>query len=222
MRQTPAWAKVLLIASLIVAVLLPLAMSALSNPMIATFLPLPSGLKPATKISSRYSVQNDLSGYTLTLSDTQFLDYLTAKYKIFGQKAIADRRIYKGFNDIKLRYTVSKVQFVLTGDLENPIYAVMVPNVKPLSFLAKSEYDVTGDTLIVRVSLNMDKITGGVLVPKFALENQFLQMVSFALYYAEGNSYLDVNAQTMGNITMDIQSYLYSGIFPWPFRIVKN
>jgi hypothetical protein len=107
-----------------VAILLPLGLYMMTSPLFMTKLPVVLKYTGHTVLSPQYSAKSEVSGYTMTLTDTRYLDYVTTTFGTFGPQAIVDPRVYHGFPDIKLRYTVSRVRFVLVPKLDNFLMAI--------------------------------------------------------------------------------------------------
>jgi hypothetical protein len=136
---------------------------------------------------------------------------------IFDKQAIVDPRVYLGFKDIKTRYTVSRIRFVLVPKVDS----LMVALSGKKTFLGIGEYRVEGNVLVLPVSLDFAQLTTGPLAAKLALEDTYLRAVGMVLYYAHGITDNKTNAKAFSKMESDIQEYLYSGIFPWPIKIEK-
>lgn len=175
--------------------------------------------KPQKSIeSNRYSVRSDIPGYRIKLVDNAYLDYVTQSLGIFGAHAVTDPRTYRGFPDLTLRHTVSKVQLVLAPKIDPFIVAISGKN----DFLGRGDYRVENDTLIISISLNMDELGSGAKGGQFAIEDAYVQTLGSIWYYAHGISdNMEVNGEALGKITSDIKEYLHSGVLPWPIRIEK-
>jgi hypothetical protein len=208
--------KTLIVIAVIILFLLPLALLFIRNPRVSLFLaPLrQSGINKAIT-AQKYSVMSEVQGYTIKLIDTKYLDYLAESMGIFDKQAIVDPRIYLGFKDIKTRYTVSRIRFVLVPKIDS----LMVALSGKKTFLGIGEYRVEGDTLVLPVSLDFAQLTTGPLAAKLAPENTYIRAVGMVLYYAHGITDNETNAEAFSKMTRDIEEYLYKGIFPWPIRI---
>ena len=53
-------------------------------------------LVQTTPVPERYSVQSDMPGYTIKLTDTRFLDYVADNIGIFKPNAVVDPESYQG------------------------------------------------------------------------------------------------------------------------------
>ena len=224
MHQVPLWLRILVIAGFVMAILLPLVVFVISNPMISTQLPVALRLRGQNVVSPRYSVQSEVPSYTINLENTQYLDYMTTKLKVFDDHAIIDPRYYQGYRDISVHYTISHIRFVLVPTIENPISMVTQQDVTGahISVVGKGDYSVENGTLVVRVMLNTGVLTYNTLIPKFSLEDKFIHTVLDTLYYAHGLSDPLTNAHSLYDIYQNMKDYLYSGIFIWPVQIVAK
>lgn len=202
--------------------MVPIALVVLRNPAIFTQLPPFLRKSKDNTLSPRYSAESSVPGYSLVLVDTTYLTQLTNKFNAFDDNAIVDPRTYRGFSDLKLRHTVSSIRFLLVPDIKNPIYAAAAEKRgdSPRVIWGKAEYAVEGDTLVVRVFLDIPQLNSG-LIPKFALEDKYLQMASQAFLYSTGYTDQRAHAQALVDIE-GMKDYLYKGVFPWPFRIEKR
>jgi hypothetical protein len=208
--------KTLIVIAIIIIFLLPLVLLFISNPKVSLFLaPLrQSGSNKAITVQ-KYSAVSEVTGYTIKLVDTKYLDYLTESMGIFDKQAIVDPRIYLGFKDIKTRYTVSRIRFVLAPKVDS----LMVALSGKKTFLGIGEYRIEGDTLVLPVSLDFVQLTTGPLAAKLALEDTYLRAVGMVLYYAHGITDNETNVKAFTKLKSDIQEYLYAGIFPWSIQI---
>ena len=215
MKNLPAWARGLIIFGIILIIVLPLGLFAFN------YFAIPIRLstilrKPITPVvSARYSVKSDVPGYTIQLADTKYLDYLTANIGIFDNQAIVDPRVYRGFANMKLRYTVTHIQLDLVPSVDWPFVNLSGTD----SFVSKGDYLVDHDTLVVRIYLDISALTKG-LTKQFSLEDTYLRTLGETLSFSHGISPdPQTNGEAWTKIADDIQNYLYTGIFAWPIRI---
>src|SRR5690349_3015175 len=111
--------------------------------------------RDSTKVaqSERYTALSEVPGYSLKLSDTAYLDSLVGKFAIFNNQAIVDPRVYRGFPELPLRYTITNIRFILSPFVESPI--VSISGTAKKDFASRGEYLIEGnDTLVIRISLN--------------------------------------------------------------------
>jgi hypothetical protein len=77
-----------IVAGIIIALLLPFMLLVIRHPAISTRISDMFPFSKKTVVSDRYSVQSEVPGYTLTRSDTMYLDPVTANqgaYSIIRQ-----------------------------------------------------------------------------------------------------------------------------------------
>ena len=214
MRQMPTWERVLIVVGIFVAILLPILVFILNTPKLNTQLPVFLRYSGHQIVSPSYSAKSEVPGYTLTLTDTRYLDFVTETFGIFGMQAIVDPRVYHGFPDIKLRYTVSHIQLILVPTVDTPL--ALIPG--RTTFIGRSDYQVDGDTLVVRVSLDFAELTKNPTGPNL-FEDTFTRAALPAFYYAHGLSDGKTNSGTFDTIRRSIQDYLNNGLFGWPVKI---
>jgi hypothetical protein len=214
MRNLSWWAKGLIVAAFL---LLPIILLLVKH--VALPARLSSALQPIEKIESdRYSVTSETPGYNLTFADPAYFDYLTAKMEIFANQAVVDPRVYHGFPDLKLQYTVSRIEFVLVPTLDQFVIEIGGKN----DFAGRGDYEIKNGVLVIRVLLNPDEAKDGLLPGQFGLEDTFLRTAAQSMYYTHGLSDRSTNMTAFAKIRDDIQQYLYSGVFPWPIRIERT
>lgn len=204
---------VLFISIVIGLVVLPIALVALRNPQVSTLLP----VKPSV-ISNRYSVENIVKGYTLTLVDTSYLDYMTAKFNMFAPDAVVGMGFYTGKLVNTKRQQIDHITFALVDHVDAPIS--IVGNTPGLD--CRGEYVLDGSTLVDRVAVGFQTIGKQPLTDKYSWENSFLRCALNTLYYAKGVSDPTTSYQALVGIKDDIDKNVYSGLFVWPFRITKQ
>lgn len=201
-------------------VLLPFVILFLRTPRVMTLLPFSRSSEVKT---DRYRVQSSAEGYTLTLADTRYLDYVTAQLNLFAPDAIADPRMYSGIKDAK-RMQVSQVQFVLVREVDRTLSTIVEGNGRetPVTILSNGDYDVQDDTLIIRVAVQFEALKRSPLTKKFAWENAFLRAAVNAMYYALGDTDPQANRRELVRMKADIDQNVYTGLFSWPFRIEET
>lgn len=213
--------KAFIVGIVIFILFLPFFLVILRNPQVQEMFPSFLRGEQRTVTSTHFDTSSSVSGYTVRLVDTKYLDYAATKLGIFSQNGIVDPRIYRGFPDIKNRYTVSKIQYSLVPMVDPAV--VMISG--PKSFVGRGNFRVQGDTLIVEVSLDLENLINSLVPTQYPLEEAFVRTAMETLYYAHGLvSMSDTRTLVIGldKIKEDIKNYLYSGIFPWPIRIEKQ
>ena len=76
--------KTLIVIAIIILFLLPLALLFISNPKVSLFLaPLRQSGTGKSVTSPKYSAKSEVQGYTISLTDSQYLDYFTESMGIF-------------------------------------------------------------------------------------------------------------------------------------------
>lgn len=217
MQRTPLFDRILIVIGLCIAILLPIVLYVMTNPRITTLLP--SNLNPSkTPVASdKYIAQSELSGYTLKLADTQFLDYISSILNIYKPNAVADPIYWrKGFT-ITQRKSISRMRFILVSQVQKPIGFVVDPT--SAAILCRGGYDVDGNTLVIRVMFDFDAMAKAGKTNDHAMEDTFLNTVINTIYFAQGRINLAADRQFFDRLYTDKQYYLYSGLFVWPFRI---
>ncbi len=201
----------------IIFLLFPLVLLLLRNPKIKTLLTVGK-----TKISNKYSVESDLSEYTVSMMDTSYLDYMAAKFNLFSPNAVIGSDFYiKKLVDTK-RQQINHIKFVLVDHVDAPISMVQLYSGKTATVDCQGDYVLNGSTLVDRVSVNFTSLGKQVLLDKFAWENSFLRCALTTLYYAKGVTNLSESYHELVDIKKDIDNNIYSGIFTWPFRITSS
>lgn len=176
-------------------------------------------LKFSTMRSTReqYKVSSKVPVYTPKIVNPSYLEYVTARLKIFGSQAIVDPAIYRGSRDSKTRYTVSRVQIELVPRIDNFLLAIGGEK----DFAGRGTYTVKDDTLIVHVSIDPNEILRGGVRGKYPLEDVYLQTALQVLVYAVGSPDKRMDPNELAKIDKDLQEYLYTGIFQRPIVIEK-
>lgn len=199
---------VLFIIVVIGLLVLPIALVLLRSPQVATLLPIKS-----ISLSNRYGVENKVTGYTLTLADASYLDYVTAKLDIFAPNAVVGTGFYTGKLANTKRQQINHITFVLADRVDAPIS--IVGNMPGLD--CHGDYVLDGSTLVDRVVVGFDTLGKQKLMDKFAWENSFLRCALNTLYYAKGVTDPTVSYPGLVGIKLDIDKNVYSGLFAWPF-----
>ena len=206
--------RVFIIAAVAILLLLPVALFLMRGPRVGTLLPVPSH----TTVSDRYSVQSTVNGYTLSLVDTSYLDYVTAKLNLFAPNAVVGPGFYTGKLVNTKRQQINHITFTLVDHVDAPIS--IVGNMPGLD--CHGEYVLDGNTLIDRVVVGFDTLGKQKLMDKFAWENSFLRCALNTLYYAKGVVDPTKRYKDLVDIALDIDKNVYSGLFVWPFRITAQ
>ena len=68
-------------------------------------------LVQTTPVPERYSAESDVSGYTMKLIDTRFLDYVSDNIGIFKPDAVVDPESYQGGS--ATRHTTTHVLIII-------------------------------------------------------------------------------------------------------------
>ncbi len=89
---------------IIVVLILPILVLVIRNPKITTQLPNFQRKSGNTGSIHQYSAKSDVPEYKITLTDSQFLDFVASDIHIFDKNAIIDPQFYAGNRDIKTRY----------------------------------------------------------------------------------------------------------------------
>lgn len=170
----------------------------------------------------RFTSASTLPGYTITITDPSFLEYIAERIGIFGKNGVVSPLRYSGKPSDTSTYTVSSVKFLLVSDLS--AFVVGIPGTGG-AMAGYGDYFVDGDTLVVRVALHPEvpvTYTSG----KYQLEDVYLRVALRVMQYARGISpnpdSFGKSAQVFKNIEQSIEDYLYPGIIPWPIRIEKG
>lgn len=126
-----------------VVLMFPILVLIIRSPKVATLLPMLSRVSKNNDASHSYSAQSDVPEYKITLADSQFLDFVASDINIFSQNAIIDPQFYAGRRDIKTRYTISNVKFMLVNEVENPIGVIVVGGGKiPYAVVGQGNYQM--------------------------------------------------------------------------------
>lgn len=219
MQNLPFGARLIFIIGIFLLLFFPLAMLALRQPAISTQVSTMLHISPKPITTKRYRVVSNVSGYTIDLIDSAYLDYMTAKMDLFGMQKIVDPTVYYGSSVSQKRSTVTSVRFALVPSVLQPI-AIITSPLYPTDFLGKGEYDVENDVLVVRVWLNFPELNKNILTKEFSLQDTYVRTALWTLQYATGFPLLgSAPAASLFNLQQDMKDNLYSGIFPWPIRI---
>ena len=143
---------------------LPFVLVLLRNPHITTLLPVIQKPSP----SNRYSTASQVKGYTLSVVDTSYLDYMTAKFNVFAPNAVVSPGFYTGKLANTKRQQISHITFVLVDHIDTPISIVQLYSGKTATLDCQGDYVLTGDTLVDRVAVGFDALGKQVLTDKYA------------------------------------------------------
>jgi len=151
-----------------------------------------------TVIQDRYSVESDVTGYTIKLIDTKFLDYIVDNVGVLKPNGVVDPETYQGGSMI--RHTVSHIKFVIIPRTSKVLVAV--PGQKDMA--AYADYAVSGDALLLRVQFNPNE-TPSVAAGQHTLDAAFLLAALQTVEYAHGLS-------TDPRATLDVYLNVQQGI----------
>ncbi len=199
---------------IVVFIALPLLILVLRTPQVSTFLP----IRQHASVSDKYSVENDVKGYTISLVDTSYLDYMTAKLDMFAPNAVVGPGFYTGKLANTRRQQISHITFALVDHVDIPIS--IVGNAPGLD--CQGDYVLDGNTLVDRVVVGFQTIGKQPITDKYAWENSFLRCALNTLYYAKGVTDPSASYKDLVGIKLDIDKNIYSGIFVWPLRITQQ
>jgi len=187
----------------------------LRHPAVYTLLPTSLQSKTGSVAAVRYTASSTVPGYSITLVDTQFFDYISGKTGIFETNGVMDPQYYRQGGSPPRRLTVSHVRFELVPTIDNFLLALDGKD----NFSGRGDYIVQDDVLVIRVSVDYEE-KKTFFTKKFSAEDAFLHTAFQTLYYAHGLSEDGlVNAKNFSAINEEMNSYLYGGIMPWPIRI---
>lgn len=167
-------------------------------------------------VSARYSVVNSVPGYTVTLADTAYLDYITSHFTIFSPNGVIDPAANSGHREVTTRYTVTALRIELVPVLDRYILGVSGNDF----FAGYGTYLVDGNTLVVRIALNFNDSM--LYTSAHGTEEVFLDVLYQVLYFAHGVTYGDKFTEGFDRNKQDMQEYLRTGIFAWPVVIKKT
>jgi hypothetical protein len=219
MPRIPAFKRALLVVASIAVVGLPILLYFFTHPRETVFFPTPLN-PPKPDVSAQFHAESQAPGYTLTLADTRFLDYVTATLDLFAPDALADPRHWRKQFIVTQRVTVKRVQFILVQDVPNPIGFVVNP--KNAEIWGRGGYDVNGDTLIIRVAFDTDALVKAGKSDTGSLEDVFLHTMIKTMYYAKGAVNPEEDRRVFGQFKVDMEEYFYkTKIFTRPFRIAR-
>lgn len=215
MQKSLSWPKVLIILGICVAILLPLTLYVVRTPIVLDTVHFPTSR--THQVSNHFSAESQVPGMTMTLNDTAFLEYTAQNLGMFEQDAVVDPRFVYNQTNAATKYTVSRVKFLLVPRVSRLFYSVWGKD----NLASMGDYSVDGNTLIISVSLDPKQITGGP-AGKFYLENDYLLTALSTICYAREDINHQLNRQALSKITSDIQTYLLTGLMPWPIKITQN
>lgn len=195
----------------------PILLVFVNTPRVRTLLPFG---KPS--VSSKYSVESDVKGYAVTLADTSYLDYITAKMNLFDPNAVVDATFYTKKLKTAKRFQINHIIFFLVNQVEAPISIVSMTDGTRVTVDCQGEYSLRGNTLVDRVRVGFDTLGKQLLMDKFAWESSFLRCALNTLYYAKGVTDPALSYQELVNIKDDLDKNVYSGLFAWPFHITGS
>jgi hypothetical protein len=222
MQQIPVWKRVFLGFGIIAVFVFPVLIFIVRSPKITTLFPVIPRLSGNKGSSHNYSAKSEVPTHSLTLVDSQYMEYMTSNLHAFEPQAIIDPRVYHGFSDIKTRYTVKSIQFILVNSVEKPVGVIVEGGGKiPFAMVGQGIYSIDGTVLTIRVALNMPEIQKS-MTRKFSLEDVYLRTAVNTLYYALGVSDPKENQTALLAMKKQIEDYLYTGVFPWPIRIERK
>lgn len=135
------------------------------------------------KLGSNYSVVNTVPGYTVTLADTAYLDYITSRLTIFSPNGVIDPAANSGHREVTTRYTVNAIRIELVPALDRYILGVSGNDF----FAGYGTYLVDGDTLVVKIALNFNDSM--LYASAHGTEEVFLDVLYQTLYFAHGVTY---------------------------------
>ena len=168
------------------------------------------------KLGSNYSVANTVPGYTVTLADTAYLDYITSRLTIFSPNGVIDPAANSGHREVTTRYTVTAIRIELVPALDRYILGISGNDF----FAGYGTYLVDGSTLVVKIALNFNDSM--LYTSAHGTEEVFLDVLYQTLYFAHGVTYGgDFTAGFVQN-KKDMQDFLRTGIFAWPVVIQKT
>ncbi len=207
--------RTVIIVGLILLISLPIALLILRRPMVSTYLRRTLGIGGRAVTSPQFAADSRTPEVKLAIVDTRYLEYVSAKLKIFEADAIVDRELYRGNQSAAKKHTVSRVEFVLVDDLESYVYGATGGKL----FAAKGDYTVEGDMLRVSIALFPENVDDNFLGSTYPIEQTFLKTAFVTLLYAHGLSSPREVAKELGTLRSDMKEYLEKGLFPWSIRI---
>ncbi len=173
-------------------------------------------LMQTTPVPERYSVESDVPGYTIKLTDTKFLDYVADNIGIFKPNAVVDPESYQGGSTA--RHTVSHIKFVIIPRVSKTLVAV--PGRKDMA--AYGDYTVEGDTLVLRVQFSPTE-TAAIGAGQHTPEATCLLVALQTMQYAHGvSSDPRATLDVLLNVQQGITTYLYNNVLPWPIQISQE
>lgn len=219
MHQRQSYTQWFMIIGLCVVLGAPVALYFLTTSRVSEIVPSVLQSKKIPTVSDQYSATSELSGYTLQLADTQFLEYATSTMNVFATDALADPKHFKTMKNITKRKSVSRIRFVLVPQVTNPIGFVVG---KRAEVLGSGDYDINGDALIIRIVLNFDALARAGKADAESMENTFFDTAIKTMQYAKGRMDPNEDGRIFTKISADTKEYIDTGIFIRPFRITQH
>lgn len=213
----PRGTRVRMVLFGVALLVLPLVLVFIRLPQVRTLLP---SFSRTTTAESRYSAQSTISGYTVRLTDVVYLDFVTASLNVFLPNAVVSPSFYFDRRYDGKRMSVTHIRFELVESVTRPISTVL--GMENTRTVATGDYVIEGDTLVVRNAVRFDALEKAALVKKFAWEDAFLRASVSTLYYALGKTNPQEDVEMLGKLKQDIDENVYTGLFPWPFRITEK
>lgn len=184
MNPTASRQKSIGIAVILILLALPLIFLAVSRPAIRSLLPFNTPKERAPQKGDRFTVVNNDPDFTISLVDTSYLDYISAKLKLFDDKAVIEPAYYAGNRTATGRHTVTNVRFELVPILQVPpvakLYEANTNTGKPTSPWGYMGYALERTTLVIQMALDTQMVTKGIVAPKFNINDKF---TTLAVYY---------------------------------------
>lgn len=207
---------ILIIAICVLSPLVILGIQNIKNVRTIPFDLLKMKLRPKTV--AQYSTLSKIPNVTLTLKNTQYLEYVAANLKLFSDQAIVDPEQYYGKKIGSKKYTITQLRFELVPTLDR--YMVGISGEK--GFAAFGTYAIEDNTLVVRVSVDLSETGNPLAGPLNQHEDVFLRAALLTLYYAHGRTDGMVDPIAFRKIQEEIKTYIYDGVFVWPVQITQQ
>ena len=166
------------------------------------------------KVTSYSSVPKN----TLIINDTSYLDYVADTFKIYSKDAILDPNSYFGNKGATKRYTVSNLRFELVPKLEKYVVALG----GTVDFATRGIYKVDGNTLIIQVSINNDELANSEFTGQNPAEDAYIQTALQTIPFAIGSPQQALDPDKLTKVNDDIKSYLTTGLFAHPIKIIDK
>lgn len=184
--------------------------------MIARLLPFRSAS------SDRFNAQSDVAGYTLKIADPQYIEYVAAKNNLFSSNAIVDPAVQMNRAAKAKNHTVKNIRINMVSDLPQPMFLEVGKrtdaNTRPSPW-GKGAYHIEGDTLVFDIYLDIPQIMSGTFVPKYAVEEKLIELISKLILLAVHPGDPQYRADMISQTQASIKDNLLSGLFQWPLRI---